>query len=73
MGYYEPVLDDDGLRRLLKLQEDADLKYYRDRAGLPYSSFKRDNRTFYRYLEAEVLGWLKKRQHNGIENSEGMS
>lgn len=57
-------MDDDGLRRLLLLPADADLSYYRERAGLPYMTFKRNREVHYRYLVDAVLEWARKRQHN---------
>ena len=59
------ILDDAGLRKLLKLPEGADLEYYRQRGGLPYTKFRVEGKAHYRYLTTEVLQRLCKRQHGG--------
>jgi excisionase family DNA binding protein len=66
----DPILDDDGLRRLLKLPEDADLAHYRDRGGLPYLRFRHDGQTVHRYITSEILQWLVRRQQNPLETSD---
>jgi len=63
----DPILDDDGLRRLLKLPEGADLSHYRDRGGLPYLRFRHDGQTVHRYITSEVLQWLVRCQLNSLE------
>ena len=57
-----PVLDDDGLRNLMRWPEDVDLEYYR-RRGLPHIIFRRNGARMYRYLTASVLSWLADREH----------
>ncbi len=53
----DPIVDDDGVRKLLKLPAGADLGYYR-RSGLPYVPWDKDGQTFYRYVTSEVLRWV---------------
>ncbi len=60
----EPILDDAGLRRLLKFPDDVDLAYYRNRCGLPYSRFTIGGVAHYRYCTDEVMAWFRARQHN---------
>ena len=56
------VLDDDGLRNLMRWPEDVDIEYYR-RRGLPHIIFRRNGARMYRYLTASVLSWLADREH----------
>ena len=63
------MVDDDGLRRLLKFPEDTDLAYYRDRVKMPYVAFKQDGKTVYRYVTSQVLQWMVVRQHNTLESA----
>lgn len=63
------VMDDRELLEFLKFPSGANLKYYRDRAGLPFVHFRLDGGSEYRYLTSEVIQWFKRRQRHG--NSEG--
>lgn len=67
----DPILDDDGLRRLLKLPEGADLGHYRDYEGLPYLQLRQGDQVFHRYIASEVVQWLVRRQQNQPETSDG--
>lgn len=58
----DPILDDAGLRKLLKFPEDVDLAYYRDRQDLPYTLFKIKGKVNYRYSTEEVMRWFVARQ-----------
>jgi excisionase family DNA binding protein len=65
----DPILDDDGLRRLLKLPEGADLGHYRDHEALPYLQFRQGDQVFHRYITSEVLQWLVQRQRNSLNGT----
>ncbi len=58
----DPVLDDAGLLRLLKLPEATDLDYYRRNQALPYVRLRVGGQDQYRYLTQEVLKWLTSKQ-----------
>lgn len=64
------ILDDDGVRRLLKFPPGQDLGYYRDRAGLPYLRFRVGGDVVHRYVTGAVLDWLTHRQHNGAQDAD---
>ena len=65
----QDVLDDQGLRELLILDETVDLEACR-RVGMPYVRLMFGNRPRYRYLRTEIINWLASRQRNPVASSE---